>query len=153
MKTDTKIYEAGIIANYFLYKAKGRLTPLQIQKLVYFAHGWSLAIYDEPLISEPIEAWEYGPVIPSLYHLHKHHGGEIIGGFNPKQAKRILEIQSLTALLDRIWEVYGELTGIELSILTHQENTPWKDARQNGFPTITDESIAAYFKETLTEIA
>ena len=72
-------YSAKAIANYFLELAAKhgeKVTPLKIQKLVYIAHGWHLALYEKPLVyDEFAEAWEYGPVFPSIYHEFKHFGG------------------------------------------------------------------------------
>lgn len=54
-------YSAKEIANYFLeLSAKKDISPLKIQKLVYIAHGWHLALYGEPLVQDELaEAWEY----------------------------------------------------------------------------------------------
>ena len=65
------------IANYFLELARAddeELSPLKIQKLVYYANGWHLAIKGKPLISEQVEAWPYGPVVPSLYRAFRSYG-------------------------------------------------------------------------------
>ena len=46
-------YKPRLIANAFLLKASSyrrSLSHLQLQKLVYFAHAWHLAIHKEPLI-------------------------------------------------------------------------------------------------------
>ena len=64
---------AKAIANYFLDKSID-LTPMKIIKLVYIAHGWHLAITDKPLIEDYVQAWEFGPVIPDLYHEFKKYG-------------------------------------------------------------------------------
>ena len=46
-------YSAKEIANYFLeLSAKKDISPLKIQKLVYIAHGWHLALYGEPLVQD-----------------------------------------------------------------------------------------------------
>ena len=74
-------YPAKAVANYFIDIARcegEQLSPMKIQKLVYFAHGWYLALYDEPLLDEKIEAWRYGPVVPSLYHEFKRYGSGTI---------------------------------------------------------------------------
>ena len=55
------------VANYFIKRAlkEGKLfTPLQIQKLVFFAHAWGLALLNRPLLEKEFEAWAYGPVMP-----------------------------------------------------------------------------------------
>ena len=62
-------YKALAIANYYIDKANVEDTPLdhlRLQKLVYLAHGWHLAIHGRPLIEESVEAWKYGPVIADL---------------------------------------------------------------------------------------
>ena len=67
--------------NFFLDKAKENgyvLTPMQVIKLVYFAHGYNLAILDRPLIDDHVEAWKFGAVIPSLYHSLKIYGSGVI---------------------------------------------------------------------------
>lgn len=137
------------VANYFLEKAKrdGRgLTPLQVIKLVYIAHGWHLALTDEKLIEESPQAWQYGPVITSLYHELKGYGNKPIsslllsdfgpiyvdGTSGPCEPIRIQPTEGLEPFLDRIWTVYGGLSGMQLSNLTHQANTPWHEAYDEG---------------------
>lgn len=61
-------YKAKAAANYCLDLAEEegkRLDPMQIQKLVYFAHGWYLALTGEPLVEEHPEAWAYGRSFPA----------------------------------------------------------------------------------------
>ena len=128
------MYQATTIANYFLLKSFDEgieMTPMKLIKLVYIAHGWNLAINEEELINEQIEAWQYGPVIPSLYHAFKSFRNKDINALHiPSPDYKIdladLNKQKESELLDRIWEVYKEKTGTELSSLTHKENTPWE---------------------------
>ena len=67
------------VANYFVELSKRDKVPLHLLglvKRVYIAHGFSLAITGRPLIDprfDRIEAWKYGPVIPSVYHSFKHN--------------------------------------------------------------------------------
>ena len=65
------------VANFFidLYNSvpEGQVTNLSLNKLLYFAQGHSLAENGKPLFDEPIEAWQYGPVVPSVYHTFKKH--------------------------------------------------------------------------------
>ena len=69
------------VANWFLDRADkdGKpLDPMKLQKLIYFAHGWHLALTSKPLINEHPEAWAYGPVIPSIYHRFKKYGRDAV---------------------------------------------------------------------------
>src|SRR5271154_4906780 len=74
-------YNAKQIATEFIQLANAdgkKLTPMQLQKLVYFAYGWYLAITGERLIDERVEAWQWGPVIPSLYSAFREYGSDPI---------------------------------------------------------------------------
>src|SRR4051812_39910789 len=74
-------YPAAAIANEFLRLAKedkAQISPLKLQKLVYFAHGWYLALAGKPLIEERVQAWQFGPVIPTLYREFKRYGNSPI---------------------------------------------------------------------------
>ncbi len=140
-------YDPKAIANFFIEAAEAedkRLTPLQVIKLVYIAHGWYLGLTGEPLINEHPEAWEYGPVIPSLYHEFKIFGrgpitkkatafvGEGIGEdyFLNLEEREVSppnpqEDRATCDFLARIWDEYKRFSGSQLSTLTHQPNTPW----------------------------
>ncbi|MDP8239600.1 MAG: DUF4065 domain-containing protein [Candidatus Hatepunaea meridiana] len=145
-------YDALEIANYFLYKRHGRLTPMQVIKLVYFAHGWTLKLTSgKPLINENVEAWRWGPVVRSVYNAYKHHGEDFIRGANPKKYKSIDRHKNI---LDRVLELYGQKSGLELSALTHKEGTPWhtvfvKQRRNGGSASIPDHLIKEYFDGVL----
>src|SRR6478736_558945 len=121
------------IANYFVNKSMSdgsELTPMKLVKLVYISHGWYLGINDKPLLNESIEAWKYGPVVPSIYHNFKQYNNSQItslecefGSFN--NSCPIIEDTETSAFLDKIWEVYRGYSGLQLSTITHQDNTPW----------------------------
>jgi uncharacterized phage-associated protein len=163
--TTPKTYSSKAVANYFLERAKQEgisLTPMQLIKLVYFAHGWCLAIFDRPLIDEQVQAWQFGPVIPSLYHEFKIFGNqpvteeatkiELLAGKRLRfTAPNIPQDDSETrALLGKVWQVYSKLSALKLSRLTHQPNSPWH-AVYNQHPgvkglTIPDEDLKVYFK-------
>ena len=66
------------IADEFIRRSGNTKTNMQIQKMVYIAHGYMLGAYGRPLISENVEAWKWGPVIPSLYRRFKKYGSDLI---------------------------------------------------------------------------
>jgi len=75
-------YSSLEIANAFLSLARENRTPLsqmQLQKLVYLAHGYNLALNGEPLVEDPVEAWYYGTVFRRLWDALKHCSAEGMG--------------------------------------------------------------------------
>lgn len=68
------------------------LTHMAVHKVAYFAHGWHLAQAGAPLIAEEFEAWEYGPVLPTVYAAFKDAGRQPVRSravvFNPVTQQR-----------------------------------------------------------------
>lgn len=135
-----------LVADYLIANAPGPLTPLQVIKMAYIAHGYSLAILGEPLVEEAVEAWRYGPVIPSVYSSAKKYGGGKItellysgvrtddeGGVErAKEFARDHVSPRQRAILDGVLEAYGKFTGIELTDMTHVDGSPWKECYKKG---------------------
>lgn len=130
---------AKAAANYFLDKGQEKCAPIdhmKLQKLVYFAHGWYMGFCDEPLIEEDIQAWEFGPVIPTIYHEFKHFGPNAISGRAVEYdagigayAPSIQGIENETIVkhfLDEAWRLYGGYSSYRLSTMTHEPGTPWQ---------------------------
>src|SRR6267143_2519586 len=152
-------YSAKSVANYFLELASSKgqgLSPMKLQKLVYFAHGWHLALFHKPLIDERVQAWRYGPVIPSVYHEFKRFGAQSITGTATDLDKNGLylplipeEDKQTRAFLNRIWDVYAKFSGVQLSNMTHAPGSPWAIAwdEGGGMPevAINDEMIRDHF--------
>ena len=153
-------YTALAVANYFIGHVSG-VTPLKLQKLVYFAHGWYLAFEEEPLIKEPVLCWDYGPVIKEVYDSFKKHGNQVITQkermFDFSTGNLILpEIdkndKSTIKLLNVIKDVYGNYTALELSKSTHIDESPWDTVRKQGGDIIDNEIIKRYFRKQLEKI-
>ncbi|WP_083901513.1 Panacea domain-containing protein [Azospirillum sp. B4] len=121
-------YSAIKIANRLLEIAEesnGEIDPLKLIKLVYISHGWSFPVLGRALINDRIEAWQYGPVIPKLYHAIKKYRAdpvtEKIEG--DRDSSRISKEDD--DLLREVYSVYGKFSGGQLSNLTHKSGTPW----------------------------
>ncbi len=155
------MYNPLSIANYFVKKSweEGKeLTPMKLVKLVYIAHGWHLAITEQPLLTEVPQAWKYGPVIPSVYHAFKSYGNsQITRLYSVLGRDDIPEVTAppIRLLLDKVWEIYSKYNGIELSALTHKNDTPWdKVWNQNGGKEkqdviIPNNIIASHYKQVI----
>ena len=136
-------YSSKAIANLFLEIARAdgsTLSQMKLQKLVYMAHGWNLAILGTPLIEDTVEAWQYGPVIPTLYSEFRGFGSSpitedaTIASINENTFSILYEVPRIRDedhntrnLIKNVWQRYGELTGPNLSDLTHRAGTPWSE--------------------------
>lgn len=138
------------VARYFLSlvdeDAGDSLSNLKLQKLVYYAQGYYLALYDEPLFPERIEAWIHGPVVPDLYHNLKQFGAEPVrvdGEFDPGMYS-----DKVQELLDEVYSVYGQFSAGQLRNFTHRE-PPWMNT-PNG-ETIPVDLMRDYFRTQVTK--
>lgn len=122
-------YDVRTVANEFLRLAweNGReLTNMQLQKLVYIAHGYSLALVDLPLVKQPVQAWRYGPVIKALYDSLRHYGaGTVTEKVNILPSEEVSE--TFRALISVVGDAYGRFSGPQLSTMTHRKGTPWRE--------------------------
>ena len=159
-------YPAKAVANFFLKRARRRrITQMKLHKLLHYAHGWHLGLTDEPLLDERIEAWQYGPVVPSIYCEFKMFGSDPIDRLAREHDLRTFESAIVPPvsksdrfafdLLERVWHVYGKLTAARLSALTHASDSPWTLAKQAdpvGLSVeIPDDVIRSHFKERLSQ--
>jgi uncharacterized phage-associated protein len=125
------------IADYFLTLVDGEvgdaLSNLKLQKLVYYAQGFSLAILGKPLFPEEIQAWQHGPVVAELYRSLKKHGAEPVpppeNGIDRDEYP-----EEVRGLLDEVYAVYGQFSASKLRNMTHEE-LPWKEAMESGSST------------------
>ena len=161
-------YSAKSIANFFLELAEkegGAVTPMKLQKLVYYAHGWYAGHTGKPLIDETIEAWQYGPVIESLYHEFKRYGAQPIKGLatdldidNDNFDWLVVpppEDKSVRKFLTSVWNSYSKYTGVALSKMTHAAGSPWDIAWKDGGgikgKDIPQELITQHFKDAVVK--
>lgn len=111
------------IANEFLELAKeskNPLTPMQLLKLVYIAHGWMLGIYNRPLVKDRVEAWQYGPVIPALYkQIRKYRSNPVSAKIKPFGQREDSLDDDERDIIRQVYGVYGEMSGPRLSRITH----------------------------------
>jgi uncharacterized phage-associated protein len=149
-------YPVQQVAEAILREAKraGRsLTPMQLMKLTYIAHGWSLAVTGRDLFGDRIEAWKYGPVIPTLYQATKHFGRSAIPiAMVGDPAERLLE-EPDAALVADVYQKYGHLSGIQLSDLTHRHGSPWQQVYRDGVFNIEikDDIIRQHYTALLND--
>ncbi len=97
------------------------MTPMRLQKLLYYCQGWFLAWYGKPLFPDRIEAWEHGPVVPSVRSNEWARGnGPIPDQGEPEVPEAIREA------VEQVWREFGEFSAAGLRHRTHQE-PPWQN--------------------------
>lgn len=112
--------------NYFLFKARDNdgesITNLKLQKLLYYAQGFHLALLKRPLFSDQIEAWRHGPVCPNVYHEFKQYGSAPIFYNTDRDFSEVFTNEQMD-LLDEIYDVFGQYSAWKLRDMTHEEPT------------------------------
>jgi uncharacterized phage-associated protein len=149
-------YHADLIAYVFAkrgIKEDNPVTQMKLQKMVYFAHGYHLAVYGKPLIEEEFEAWKFGPVIPSIYHAYKLFGSEpitdlfLISNESELEEKSLNLLETAKEAIDYTWEATKNVSANTLSAWSHKVGSPWADAFKpnvNSIP-IRNDRIGKYF--------
>ncbi len=122
-------------ASYFIIRAyedgiESEMTNMKVQKLLYYAQSLHLALYNEPLFAEEIQAWRYGPVCPPAYRFYCDFEAKQLP-IPPKESLSDFPSEK-KELLEEIWEYFGGYHAYRLSDMTHGE-FPWKKARK-GLP-------------------
>ena len=164
---------AMAIANWFLARnwaepEKPHCDQMKLYKLTFYAHGWYLGNHGNGLFPEDVEAWPHGPVVCGMYpEFNRFGGGEITefgrhleisetGGVDLATPTKALS-DHIHGFLGKIWNVYGDKTGIQLSNMTHREGEPWTIvAERYGYnlaikPIIPNEIIESCFARKMAE--
>lgn len=147
-------HETFSIANYFVCKAyiEGEiLCVVKLQKLVYFAHCWNLAINEKPLVHEPVAALQYGPAFMSLFdfpcgldklvrELGSNENGEfLMSPLSPGEK----------SVVDDVWNEYKKFDATQLCSISHTPGSPWDQTdKSKGFDKfikINNDLIKKYY--------
>jgi uncharacterized phage-associated protein len=126
----------------------GPVDPKKLQKLVFYAQAWHLAITNEPLFGDPIEAWRDGPVVRALYRKHRREWQPVAAWLEGDVSR--ISPNSL-AVVDVVCATYGSLNGESLSQLAHSER-PWIEARGDRLPDepstapISEQTMGSYYR-------
>ena len=136
----------------YVFEKLEEVTPLMLQKLLYFIQGESYALNGKPMFSENCQAWVHGPVYPEVYDLFRDFK------YNPIDDARFAILEGIEdelshkerMVVDLVVNTFGEYSGKMLERITHEEE-PWKLARKGYADYIPSnepilmESIGAYY--------
>lgn len=133
--------DSTVISNNILNRAFNEgvsISPMKLQKIMYYVASEFAKATGRPLFSEKFEAWQYGPVLPSIYREFRPFSGRPITNYATQDAlgNAYLIDEStdvhLKEALDRVWNRTRNLGAVELSRLTHAEDSAWYKAWQRG---------------------
>lgn len=121
------------------------ISPLFLQKMLYYQQGYHLARFGTPLFSEEIEAWRYGPVVPSVYKKYKRYGDADIP--MPETDSYPIFAPEEEELFTEVYEKFCKCDAFELMKKTHEEK-PWQEAIKKGLNTeITQKALKDFFSK------
>jgi len=152
--TATDTLDAVNVAEYFLFKSNvedTEVTNKKLQKLLYYSQAWNLAINNEKMFKDRIEAWVHGPAIREVYIKYKSFGSEPIKIDIDETTVKDISVER-KKVLDEVWSVYGKFDGAYLERLSHSEG-PWQEARrgleahEGSQNEITTDSMKNFYSE------
>ncbi|KAF1006754.1 MAG: Antitoxin SocA [Luteibacter sp.] len=117
------------------------ISHLKLQKLVYYAQGYCLAILGRPLFADRIVAWQHGPVTLSVWEAYKGHGANPIP--KPDGFDRNVIDDEARGVVDEVYTVLGQYSAWKLRNMTHEE-APWANVEINE--EITPAAMTDFFR-------
>lgn len=165
-----RIINALSVANYFvdIAQKEGKdLTPLGLIKRVYAAHGFSLAILNKSLLDERfdrVEAWCYGPVIPSVYYSFKFYEANpitkktVMMEWDQEKGEPLfvtpeLDDEKAKIIVEMVWKRYRKFNDREMVELMHKKGTPWYWRYvKNENQLIPDNYTKLYYEKLVNKI-
>ena len=128
----------------YVFEKLEEVTPLMLQKLLYFVQGIYLALFDRPIFTEDCRAWVHGPVYPEVYDLFRDFK------YNPIDDARFALLEgtkdALTEnekkVIDLVVNTFGLYGGKVLEKITHNEK-PWREARKGYDDSIPSSALLA----------
>lgn len=138
--------DIDLVAEYII-KTCQEITPLALQKILYYAQAFNMAFFGETLFKDDCEAWVNGPVYANIYNKYKSFGSSNIDVEVIDDVDEIID-EEKRELIDIIIKCFGYYNGKALAQMTHYE-TPWIKSRR-GLP-INEKSHRIILKEDMKE--
>lgn len=146
----TVISDIEVVSQYIIEKCE-EITPLALQKILYYSQGFYNCFFGEFLFKDDCEAWVHGPVFSKIYFKYKIFGSKNIEQYIDYNVSEILD-EDKRNLLDIVIKCFGFYNGKALEKMTHYEQ-PWLEARrgktvdEKSNNIISKEKIAEYFSK------
>ena len=139
------------------------IDQMKLQKLIFYAHAWSLAYDKGPLFENDFEAWPWGPVVRDVYNQTRQFGRSpvtcrlseltVVPGDGVKVTIPDGVSPELSNFIKSVWDTLKPFSGVQLSNSTHAAGEPWTIVSDklgtSGKPVIPNDLIREIFKRKL----
>jgi len=142
--------DSSDVANAILDRAHERaisVSPLKLQKLMYYCQGYFLASHGKRLFNEDVQAWKHGPVVESVYHQYKSLVRLPIPHIST--GVYLSSSESVKDMIDYVLDSLGNLGGWALRNKTHNEK-PWIESYKASCSEISDKQMTEFFTYELS---
>jgi uncharacterized phage-associated protein len=120
---------------------------MSLEKLTYYAQAFHLALNDEPLFGDEVQAWKWGPVVPAVYKRYQGFGANPI--FSDADVPAAVVGKKISDFLSQIIGFFRQYTASTLSRATHWEE-PWRDASGFAENIIRQRDMQVYYRELMS---
>ena len=128
----------------YIFEKLEEVSPLVLQKLLYFIQGVYSALYGKALFEEDCRAWVHSPVYPEVYELFSDFK------YNPIDDARFAMLDGAADALTKeekdvvelVVNTFGMYSGKVLEKITHNED-PWKEARKGYGDNVPSSELLA----------
>ncbi len=136
----------------YIFEQLGEVTPLALQKILYFIQGLYFSKYGTPLFNDNCQAWVHGPVYAEIYDMFSSFKYDPIDDprFELLKRKSTNLDEKEREVIDLVVNTFGMYGGKALERITHKE-TPWLEAREGysenepSQEEISKDAIKEYF--------
>lgn len=138
MSEITALHAANAFIRLAAREGNTSLTLLKLIKLCYIFYAWYLVVKEKRPFRERPQAWQYGPVFPSVYHAFCNHGKtpltDVYKSYDfDNETFKTPDLDRENLILARhVWENYKDCKGFALSEITHAKESAWDKAYNKG---------------------
>ncbi len=137
------------VVDYLLCRCED-ITPLALQKALYYIQGFHYAFFGKYVFVEDCEAWVHGPVYRDIYERYSSYHFDPIDG--SQKSDDSVFTDSEKTVIDGVIQNICCYSGKTIERFTHSES-PWLKTRgslhaaMNSAKIISKDDIGAYFIE------
>lgn len=142
-------YRPGSVCNSILLRAKNEgvgINTLTLQKMLYFISSLYQRRTGENLVGERFEAWQYGPVVRSVYYEFRQFGSDPIPSYATYAGRATMVSRgkdpSFDRALDAVWDYASRLTPSQLVAITQLDGSAWSYAWDNHHAYLEPKRVA-----------